>query len=212
MDPYQNFKFQLVMAVLPLLMMVLLIAGAQDAEASSNPRLAPPQSNLGPSPDTPMFIAVHAQLGGAAEFESGLLGYGAELVFRPGAAVNFLSFLYNWNAGLCMQIDYQNVSENESILSGDFIVRKYLQDMRDPKSSGSTFAGLGVGASRVDLPPGSSGAKNSYWSLVGEVGREWTLNKKYIMWLKGQYRYYDYSGYNYSCWAIQAGVGIPVPW
>lgn len=212
MDPYQNFKFHLMIAILPMLMILVLLAGSLEVEAATNPRLTPPQSNLGPSADTPSFLAVHGQLGHASEYDSGMIGYGAELVFRPGAAVDFLSFLYNWNAGLCMQIDYQKVTEKEAILSGDFIIRKYLKDMRDPKSSGSTFVGLGIGASRVDLPPGFSGAKNKYWSLVAEAGKEWTLKKKYLMWVKGQYRYYDYSGINFSYLAVQAGVGIPIPW
>ncbi len=180
--------------------------------AGTNPRLTPPQSHLGPSPDALSFLAAHVAMGSAFEFESGKLGYGLELVFHPGAAANFLSFLYNWNAGLCMQIDYQNVSENESILSGDFIIRKYLQDMRDPKASSAPFMGFGIGASRVGLPPGSAGAKNSYWSAVGELGKEWTVNRKYLFWVKGQVRYYNYSGYNYSNWAVQVGAGIPVPW
>jgi len=193
-------------------MISILLWGTAEAEVGTNSRLTPPQSYLGPSADAHSFLAVHGEIGSAFEFESGKLGYGAELIFRPGSAVNFLSFLYNWNAGLCMQIDYQTVSDNESILSGDFIVRKYLADMRDPKSSAAPFVGLGIGASRVDLPSGSGDAKNSYWSLVGEVGHEWTPAGKYIFWVKGQYRYYNYSGYNYSHWAVQVGVGIPVPW
>ena len=212
MDPQQNLKFSLWLTALPLLMLMWLIAGTAEVEAATNPRLTPPQSHLGPSADSPIFLGVHGQIGGAFEFESGVPGYGTELIFRPGAAVDFLSFLYNWNAGICMQIDYQMVSENESILSGDFIIRKYLQDMRDSKTKSSAFAGLGMGASKVVLPPGASGAEYKYWSWLAEAGREWTVKEKYLLWLKAQYRHYDRSGYNYSHWTLQVGAGIPLPW
>jgi len=187
-----------------------LVAGV--GEAATNPRLTPPGSHLGPSSDSPIFLAVHGQIGKAFDFDSENFGYGAELVFRPGSAANFLSFLYGWNAGMCWQIDYLKVDERESILSGDCIVRKYLQDIKDPNISGSTFFGVGFGASRVILPDGSSGAKNKYWSLLLETGREWTIKDKYLFWLKAQYRHYDYSGFNYSNWTLQMGAGIPLPW
>lgn len=199
-------------SILGAVTLMMLLFGTVWGQGTANSRLTPPRSHLGPSNDSPIYLGFHAQVGGASEFDSGLLGYGSELVFRPGAAADFLSFLYSWNAGLCMQIDYQNVSDNESILSGDFIVRKYVTDMRDPLNTKSAFFGVGFGASRVILPPGSAGSKNKFWSLVGEVGHEWTVGEKWLFWVKGQYRYYNYSGYNYSYWAMQTGVGIPLPW
>lgn len=212
LNTHGNFRLQWISAGAALLFTFCLFAGVSDVEASTNPRLKAPKSHLGPTADSPIFLAVHGQVGGAFEFDTNQLGGGCDLVFRPGAASNFLPVLYNWNAGLCMQIDYQKVSEDESILSGDFIIRKYLEDMRDPKNTASTFAGLGFGASRVVLPPGSSGAGNKYWSFLAEVGREWTVRETYLFVIKAQYRHYDYSGYNYSNWAFQVGVGIPLPW
>ncbi len=212
LDSFAKLTTRHVGLTLHFLTLLMLLWGGIEVEAASNPRLTSPASHLGPSADSPIFLAVHGQIGGAFEFDSGVFGYGTELVFRPGAAANFLSFLYNWNAGICLQVDYLNVSDNESILSGDFIVRRYLQPMRDPGNRDSTFFGAGFGASRVILPPGSSGAQNKYWSLLVEAGREWTVKDKYLMWLKAQYRHYDHSGYNYSNWTLQVGAGIPLPW
>ena len=200
------------LTALPLLLVIVLMTGAMEAWAATNPRLKMPQSHLGPSADTPIFLAIHGQVGSALEYESGVFGYGADLLFRPGAAVDFLSFLYNWNAGVCMQIDYQNITDSETILSADFIVRKYLEDMRDPKGLSSPFLGLGFGASRVEFPAGISGSSNKYWSLVAEAGLEKTLKEKYLIWIKGQYRYYDHSDVNFSNLVLQVGMGIPLPW
>lgn len=199
------------MATFALSFFILCLA-ANAGQAATNSRLTPPKSHLGSSADSPVFLAVHGQIGGALEFDSEFAGYGTELLFRPGAAADFLSFLYNWNTGMCWQIDYQNVSPNESILSGDFILRKYIQEMRDPKVKDSFFLGAGFGASRIIPPAGSGSVKNKYWSWVVEAGREWTIKESYLFWLKGQYRHYDYDGFNYSNWTFQMGAGIPLPW
>ena len=128
------------------------------AVADTSQRLTPPKTNLGPSGNAPIFLGVHGQVGKAFDFETEQIGYGAELVFRPGSAADFLSFLYNWNAGMCWQIDYQKISETMSIFSGDCLVRKYVEDMRDEYVSTSAFFGMGFGASRVSFPVGTAGS------------------------------------------------------
>jgi hypothetical protein len=200
------------LATWALIAICCLVFGVKVASADTNDRLSRPGSHLGPSPDSPIFLGVFAQIGGGLDYDMGLPGYGTVLLFRPGAAADFLPFLYRWNSGLCLQIDFQEIAENQDILSGDLIFRKYLQEITDPESPGSFFLGAGIGASRVHLPAGSSGAGNKYWSWLLETGREWPLKQKYVFWVKGQYRHYDFSGFDYSNLTLQVGLGMPLPW
>ncbi len=203
---FDRFWFGVVLVLLGLL------AGSSPGIAGSNSRLASPRSHLGPSPDSSVFLGGFGQLGGGFDYEAGLPGYGAILLFRPGAAANFLPFLYSWNTGVGLQIDYQEIDQEQDILSADLVFRKYFQEIEDPSTGGSTFLGLGIGASRVRLPSGLGGAGNKYWSWLAEAGREWPLKTKYLLWVKAQYRHYDFGGANYSNWTLQAGAGIPLPW
>ena len=187
-------------------------AAGQTSGRYTSKRLEPPRSTLGQPFDAPAFLAVYGQLGGGLEFEQGQLGCGTLLVFRPGQANRFFNFLYDWNSALVCQIDYQKVAADLRILSGDLVIRRYFQDMRDPATKVAPFLGAGIGASDVVLPPGAGKSRDRYWSGLIEFGQEWNLRGGNLLFVKGQFRYYDHGGYNYSTWSFQVGAGIPVPW
>jgi hypothetical protein len=187
-------------------------AAGQTPRHYTSERLEPPRSTLGQPFDAPAFLAVYGQLGGGFKFEQGQLGCGTLLVFRPGQANRFFNFLYDWNSSLVCQIDYQKVAADLRILSGDLIIRRYFQDMRDPATRFAPFLGAGIGASDVVLPPGAGKSRDRYWSGLIEFGQEWNLQGGNLLFVKGQLRYYDHGGYNYSTWSFQVGAGIPVPW
>ncbi len=197
-------------SVLALLVFGCLLNFVSLSRAATNDRLSRPKSHLGPSLDSPIFLGLYGQGGLAFDYDVGVLGGGAFILFRPGSAADFMNFLYNWNTGFIIQADYLPVSdEDQYILSADAVFRKYFQDMRDPAALGSTFVGLGFGASKVQV---TANSRQKYWSLLAEAGREWTLKEKYVMWVKLQYRHYNHGGYNYSNMTFQVGAGIPLPW
>jgi len=208
--PNQEYFGFIMKSALVLLVVGWLLGSVVSSEAATNDRLSKPQSQLGSSLDSPVFLGLYGQIGTAFDYESGLPGGGAFILFRPGSASNFFNFLYNWNTGFIIQADYLPVSgDDQYILSADAVFRKYFQDMRDPDALGSTFFGLGIGASKAQI---SSSYRQKYWSWLAEVGREWTLKEKYVFWIKGQYRHYNHGGFNYSNATIQVGAGIPLPW
>ena len=109
---------------------VLMVMTAASAWAGSqdNPRLSLPHSHLGLDPDSPAFLVGYVGTGGAFSNSNGQFGYGGAVVFHPDYAANFLDFLRQWNAGLVLQVDYQELYTHYRIRSGDFILRKYLGD------------------------------------------------------------------------------------
>ncbi len=208
-SPQENFGF-IMKTALALLVFGWLLGSVSASLAADNDRLSRPRSHLGASPDSPVFLGLYGQVGSAFEYDAGLPGGGAFILFRPGAAADFFNFLYHWNTGFILQADYLPVADDDRyILSADGVFRKYFQDMREPDASGSTFLGLGIGASKVQL---STSTRQKYWSWLAEAGHEWTLRDKYVFWIKAQYRHYSHGGYNYSNLTVQLGAGIPLPW
>jgi hypothetical protein len=175
-------------------------------------RLENPRSTLGQPFDSPIFLGAYGQLGGTFDFDQGQPGFGAILLFRPGSAVNFLDFLYDWNSSMVLQADYQKVSSDLRILSGDLIIRRYFNDVRVPGTAVSPFVGAGIGASEVTLPPEAGRTFNIDWSWLVEIGQEWEYRTHYLIFIKGQFRHHSSLGYSYAGWTFQAGGGIPLPW
>jgi hypothetical protein len=187
-----------------------VLAWNPDLEAS--PRLAPPRATLGQPFAAPVFLGAYGQLGGGFDHDQGQPGGGAIILFRPGSAVYFLDFLYDWNCSLVLQADYQKVSADSRILSGDLILRRHWRDMRSQETRVSPFLGAGIGGSEVTLPPGTGSSADQYWSLVVEFGQEWIHRQDYLVFVKGQLRHYSYGGQDFSTWSFQVGAGIPLPW
>jgi len=193
-------------------LLVSTVALGQYNSGHSSSRLENPRGVLNQPFDSPIFLGAYGQLGGGLDHDQGQLGYGAFFMFRPGSASNFFRFLHDWNSSLVLQADYQKVSADSRILSGDLIIRHYLKDMRDDTTAVSPFFGAGIGASEVLLPPEEPITFQQYWSGLLEIGQEWNWRPDKMVFIKGQFRYYSFGGYNYSTWSLQAGAGIPLPW
>jgi len=112
-------------------LLVSTVALGQYNSGHSSSRLENPRGVLNQPFDSPIFLGAYGQLGGGLDHDQGQLGYGAFFMFRPGSASNFFRFLHDWNSSLVLQADYQKVSADSRILSGDLIIRHYLKDMRD---------------------------------------------------------------------------------
>ncbi len=209
---YFLFQTLVVLAFLLMSSMGMAKDDPQFSEWGRSERLANPGSSLGEPFTAPIYFGAHVSFGGAFEYDLGNTGYGLEFIMRPGAAVKYLDFLYRKNIGVVLQADYLNVAQNRRILSGDFVLRKYFTDMRYPQGKVAPFIGLGVGASEITLQPPEGNGIDKYWSGVFEVGQEWNLGHKFILYSKFQYRYYNYHDVNYSNWSLAAGAGLPWPW
>lgn len=186
---------------------------AQESLADTSPRLAWPRSHVNDPFDAPIMVGLFVAGGGGTEVDQGPfeVGYGGHLVFRPGAAVSFLDFLYDWNAGLVLQVDHQSLSETDEVLSGDGIIRRYFRDRGQGDTEVRLFAGLGLGASRFSVP-GTGGSKvQKYWSGVAEVGQEWMVDEQWIITMRAQYRMNLSPHNHWGAWSLQLGLGVPWP-
>ncbi len=183
--------------------------GPRPARASSRPRSAIGRP-LGPGP---IFLAGTISVGGTKKYDLFRQGYGATLIFRPLAAADFLGMLYDWNAAMVLQAEYRSVDEERRLLSGDFVLRFYADDMRLHAQGASPFVGLGIGGTEITFP-NESGASNSetWFSMLMEAGYEISPGPGWVIAAKGQWRRYRHNGHDFSGWTAQLGVGIPVPW
>ena len=181
---------------------------AQSSSAPTSSRLALPRTTLNQPVDDHIFLAGFGALGGGLEFKQGQIGYGGVVVFRPGRATRFFSALYDWRASFLIQADYQKLSATSRIFSGDFVIRHYFRDLETLNRSSSPFLGFGVGASEVELPAGGEDRFQKTWSWLLELGQEWTIQDRYLVFAKGQYRRCKEDGYDFTSWSFQAGAGI----
>ncbi|MFN2371724.1 MAG: hypothetical protein ABR506_11325 [Candidatus Krumholzibacteriia bacterium] len=188
-------------------------AGSAAAPVADSPRLQPPRSRLGRPFDAPILAVGYVGLGGglAAGQDAVAPAYGGAVVFRPGSAANFLDFLYAWNCGLVLQADYQNLSDTDSVLSADGIVRRYLRDRGRDGTEVRLFLGLGLGATRFTEPGTAGRQQDKYWSGVIEVGQEWLTGGRWCLVLRGQYRMHLRQQHNHGAWQVVGGVGLPFP-
>ena len=206
----KNADVYLRKAAFMAVVLTVIIGSALSCQAAVNERLSNPRSHLGSSNDSPVFLGLYCQIGSAFDYDSGLPGGGAFLLFRPDASVDFMSFLYKWNTGLILQADYIPISSGDRfLLSADLLFRRYFQEMRGDEAPGSTFFGLGLGASKAQL---TATTRGKYWSWIAELGREWTVLDKYAFWVKIQYRHYSFRQIDYSNLTAQLAVALPLPW
>jgi len=193
----------------------LVILVPHDAVAGSpdeNPRLSLPPSHLDAPFTSPVFATGYYGFGGGFRNQPGDSGYGGSLIFRPGSSVNPFGTLLDWNCSLVVQVDYLMIRSGGSILSGDLILRHYLNDRvgRDPAAR--LFLGVGTGASGIRLPDPADAANADYWSVLGEVGQEWDVGPGFMFFLKGQYRWMFDAGRTYQTWTAMVGFGAAWPW
>jgi hypothetical protein len=140
-------------------------------------------------------------------------GIGGEFIFRPASAADFWGFLYDWNTAMVWQADYRPIAEDRRLLAGDFILRRYLANMRDEARGRSLFIGLGIGVAEITFPASEgSPTHDTWWSWVVESGIEMSPSDKWVALCKVQWRHYSHNNWNYSGYSVSVGLGIPVPW
>ncbi len=183
---------------------------AQDEGA--NPRLAPPRSHLGHDADSPVFLVGQVGVGGGFSHANDQFGYGGAVVFHPGAAASFSNNLASWNVGMVLQVDYQEMYTSYRIRSGDLVFRKYLKPADRKGTRYLPFVGAGVGLSSVSFPTEDGRASETYWAPLAELGCEAVLADRYLVLLRGQFRYYTYHVRDYTNWSVRFGLGTLLPW
>lgn len=198
--------------VLTLVLMLLVAGTAQGQITENNSRLSLPNSRLHRPYDAPIFITGHVGIGGGFKYSPGEINYGASFIFRPGSSANFFDFLQKLKSAMVLQLDYQQLTETTRMVSGDLILRRYLNDRGDKETEVLPFIGLGVGASDVTLTAAEGGGSSRYWSGVVEVGQEWFFRPNFVVVARGQYRLYSHGEAQVSTWSVSGAVGIPVPW
>jgi len=179
--------------------------------AEGNSRLELPASHLNEPFENPVFLAAHGAYGGGFQKQSGDLGYGASLIFRPGSPINIFDGLLNWTAGMVVQVDYLQVPDGGDITSLDLILRRYFNNRGDSKTEVNMFLGLGSGISEIDRPDENDIAAGDHWSLLVEAGQEWFFKPTHMFFLKGQYRWMINAGRTYRAWSVQVGAGLSWP-
>jgi hypothetical protein len=184
-------------------------ASAQLAEG--NDRLSLPPSQLDKPFENPVFLTGHLAFGGGFQNQSGDLGYGGSLIFRPGSPVNIFSGFMNWRAGMVVQLDYLKIPDGGDITSLDLILRRYFGNRGDRKVEVNPFLGLGTGAAEISLPDPNDIATGEHWSLLVEAGQEWFFKPTFMFFLKGQYRWLINAGRTYQTWSVMVGAGFSWP-
>jgi hypothetical protein len=179
------------------------------AEAAGDPRSSLDRP-LGPGP---IFILGSVSAGGASGYDDLRLGYGATLLFRPHAAADFFGPLFDWNTAMVLQADYRPVADRRRLLAADFILRRYLRDMRVETGGATLFAGLGVGGAEVTFPAGEhEDGQETWFSYLAEFGYECTPIRGWLLCLKAQLRLYAHNDRDYSNWSTHIALGIPIFW
>jgi hypothetical protein len=185
------------------------LASAQLAEGNS--RLALPQSQLGQPFETPIFLVGHAAYGGGFRNQSGDLGFGGSLIFRPGSSVNIFGGILDWRAGMVIQVDYLKIPDGGDITSADLILRRYFFNRGDRKTEVNPFLGLGSGISKIGRPDPDDVAEGDHWSILLEAGQEWYFKPTFMFYLKAQYRWMINAGRTYRTWSVLMGAGFAWP-
>ncbi len=186
--------------------------GARSQITENNRRLSMPNSRLHRPYQEPIFITGHLGLGGGLQYSPGQINYGASFIFRPGSSANFLDYLHKFNIAMVLQLDYQKLTAKTRMVSGDFILRRYLQDRGDEDIQILPFVSVGFGATDVSLTASEGGGNSRYWSGLLEVGQEWFFRPNMVFVARGQFRYFSYGEATVTTWSISGSVGFPVPW
>lgn len=204
-------RFLLAALVALLALVGPLPCSAQDSPRE-NPRLSLPRSGLGLDPDSPVYLLGRVGAGGAFSNSNGQFGYGGAIVFHPDQAANFLEFLAQWNAGLVLQADYQELYTHYRIRSGDVVVRRYLGAVDSENAGRVFFLDAGIGMSEISFAEGEERGTQIGWAPLVGLGFEWPFGGKYLCELRGQYRQYKRQGHDYINWSARLGLGMPLPW
>ncbi len=199
---------------LPILIVGLLLLLASTSLATDYD----PASHIQRPPGKGLtYVVVTGGGGKLADGDQARPGYTVTAVMRPHRAADFYNALYAWNTAMVLQVDKQGGGP-ATILSGDLILRHYLDDMRETGGGRAWFLGLGAGISHASWStaaeragdPAVGGSADAFSFLV-EGGLEWNLDPALVLVGKGQYRLYNRGGHDLSGWSLQAGFGLPFP-
>jgi hypothetical protein len=176
-----------------------------------NDRLKMPPSQLGQPFETPVFVTGHWGYGGGFRHQPGDQGYGGSLIFRPGSPANIFTGLLHGKVGMVVQVDYLRFPAGGDLTAADLILRRYFGNRGDRKVEVNPFLGVGSGAGQIDLPDPGDVAVGDHWSLLAEAGQEWFFKPRFVLCLKGQYRWMINAGRTYQLWSILVGAGLAWP-
>ncbi len=179
--------------------------------AEGNQRLKLPASHLDEPFENPVFLTGYGAYGGGFQKQSGDVGYGGALIFRPGSPINIFDGFLNWTTGMVVQIDYLKVQDGGDITSLDLIMRRYFKNRGDRKTEVNIFLGLGSGISEIQRPDANDISGGDHWSILAEAGQEWFFKPTHMFFLKGQYRWMINAGRTYRTWSVLVGAGLAWP-
>ncbi|MFH1841720.1 MAG: hypothetical protein ABIF77_00800 [bacterium] len=161
----------------------------------------------------PIFLLGTMSVGGGASYDGLTRGYGVTILFRPAAAADFWGFLYDWNTAMVWQGSYRSVAEKSHLLAADLLFRRYRTSLRQRSRGNSWFGGLGIGGTEVTFPRANGSRSSDTWfTLVAELGYEYSPRENLLTVLKGQWRRHRHAQLDYSGWSLHFGLGIPLPW
>ena len=161
--------------------------------------------------ENPVFLTGYGAYGGGFQKQSGDVGYGGALIFRPGSPINIFDGFLNWTTGMVVQIDYLKVQDGGDITSLDLIMRRYFKNRGDRKTEVNIFLGLGSGISEIQRPDANDISGGDHWSILAEAGQEWFFKPTHMLFLKGQYRWMINAGRTYRTWSVLVGSGLAWP-
>jgi hypothetical protein len=104
------------------------------------------------------------------------------------------------------------VTRDRRLLGADFILRRYLTDLRQRGAGSALFLGLGAGAAEISFPTAAGSGNDTWYTYVVEAGYEYSPDASLALVGKGQWRHFAHAGRDYSGWSLHFGVGIPLPW
>ena len=209
-EDFRNWKNALAPRLAGALWGALLLGAAAGATgATPEPRSALRR------PDTPgaVFVAGHLSVGGTLEQDFLRAGGGASLIFRPNAAADLFSPLYDWNTALVLQGDWRSISRDRRLFGIAMLLRRYVRDRRLEVAGSSPFLGIGLGGAEGTMPsadPTAAGVRS--WLWLAEAGWESSPDAASLFFARLQWHLWQRGALDYSGWSLQFGAGVPIPW
>lgn len=193
----------------------LLVAAVLCATVAGPAAATPEPRSALRRPDTPgaVFVAGHLSVGGTLDHDFLRAGGGASLIFRPNAAADLFSPLYDWNTALVLQGDWRSISRDRRLFGLAMLLRRYVRDRRVAVVGASPFLGVGLGGAEGTFPsadPAAAAVRS--WLWLAEAGWESSPNATSLFFARIQWHLWRRGALDYSGWSLQFGAGVPIPW